>query len=81
MRIRIATKDDWGWELPPGCSELDPQAPWNQKELPEECIICGEPNLDETGEPFYDGTYCSSRCEMIAAEDKTAWLVSRSEED
>lgn len=28
-----------GWNLPPGCFEGDPRAPWNQKE-PEPCCEC-----------------------------------------
>ena len=39
MRLRIATKADWGWELPPGCREDDPNAPWNSHD--KECPECG----------------------------------------
>lgn len=28
-----------GWNLPPGCFEGDPNAPWNQEE-PEPCCEC-----------------------------------------
>lgn len=28
-----------GWNLPPGCYEGDPRAPWNQEE-PERCCEC-----------------------------------------
>lgn len=39
MRLRVATKEDWGWELPPGCRDDDPNAPWNARE--KECPECG----------------------------------------
>lgn len=29
----------FGWDLPPGCSYSDPNAPWNQGDGP--CDICG----------------------------------------
>ena len=39
-----------GWNLPPGCYEGDPSAPWNQEE-PEPCWDCRwfKPTDGETG--------------------------------
>jgi len=55
-RLRIATKADLGWELPPGCREDDPNAPWNAKDIPEECPICGKENDGEWED------FCSDKC-------------------
>lgn len=62
MRLRIATKVDWGWDLPPGCRDDDPRAPWNAKDRPENCVVCGE---ETDGEEF-----CSDECRRKDKENQ-----------
>lgn len=54
-------RSPFGWSYPAG-AEHDPNAPYNQPDLPEECPTCGEPNMED-GEPTHDGVFCSPDCE------------------
>lgn len=53
----------FGYSYPAG-AENDPNAPYNQIEEPEECPVCGEPNVDKEGNPTYphDPSFCSNEC-------------------
>ncbi len=57
-----------GWSYPAG-AENDPNAPWNQRELPDCCPVCGEPNTNEDGSDIHDGIYCSAYCEVQGEDD------------
>ena len=51
----------FGWELPPGCRENDPNAPWNDN-TPDECPMCQGENRDEQGNLLHDDGFCSTEC-------------------
>lgn len=53
----------FGWDLPAGAAN-DPNAPYNQEELPDQCPICGENNVDENGEWLFEEEppFCSDLC-------------------
>lgn len=55
-------RNPFGWAYPAG-AEHDPNAPYNQPELPDDCPTCKKPNHDDDGEPLYDGVFCSQECE------------------
>jgi hypothetical protein len=55
-------RSPFGWDYPAG-AEHDPNAPWNQPDLPDECPTCRKPNYDDDGEPLHDGVFCSQTCE------------------
>ena len=40
----VARMSALGWDLPPGVSDADPDAPWNQREL--SCWDCGHVDAD-----------------------------------
>lgn len=63
----MMTRHPMGWGYPPG-AEFDPNAPWNQPDLPDECPTCKKPNTDDDGEPMYDGVFCSQECEQSLEE-------------
>jgi len=72
----MMSKNPFGWGYPAG-AENDPNAPWNEPEMPEECPMCGEPNTDEDGEPLFDDpSFCSKKCYqrfLIEYEDDGQW--------
>jgi hypothetical protein len=49
-----STRRPFGWDYPAG-AEHDPNAPYNQPDIPDECPECGEPNYDEDNHELYDG--------------------------
>jgi hypothetical protein len=57
------TYNVFGYSYPPGAAN-DPYAPYNQKDLPEDCPVCGGPNSDDDGIPLYekDHSFCSEKC-------------------
>jgi len=61
------SRNPFGWSYPAG-AEHDPNAPYNQPDLPDECPQCGEPNYDEDGDPLHDGIFCSKECEDVYME-------------
>ena len=52
-----------GWSYPAG-AEHARDAPYNERELPDECPKCGKPNQDDGGDPLHDGIFCSQECEL-----------------
>lgn len=55
-------RNTFGWSYPAG-AEHDPNAPWNQPDLPEECPTCRKSSTDEDGDALHDGVFCSLDCE------------------
>lgn len=66
----------FGWSYPPG-AEHDPNAPYNQEDLPEECPVCKKPNADADGNWIHrDGPFCSRECEEKHDEEMREYALA-----